>query len=306
LLSSLILSTFFIIPADLQVPEDWYTSTTRLFEFCVEAQFEHPMCPQISQVPGIERKHPDIAIPEPSGDLTTENLFNANLLYQLKRPPYSWLVKLNLSEKMAKESDERLWAEAQYLYARVLFDQRKYKEADTVFDRIVDTFKGKALFHQQRGWSQFFSGKLDRALGSIVSAESPLIYSIPYFEKYFLRALVERESCQWSKAFDTVSKGREFLKTAKADASAQPWVVLCDRKNLGETCQKLRAFYDGYYKDEIRKALNDLDLVELEMRDRGVTKPQKKSDSPIVWPFVGEAWSDELGFYSVPVRAQCG
>lgn len=294
------------IVADLQVPEDWYNSTSNLFNFCVEAKFEHPMCPQLSQSPDNDRRHPTIPINGPVGALNSENLFRAYLLYQLKQPPYSWLVGLKLNEKKPQETDDRLWAEAQYLYGRVLFDQRKYKEAEVVFDRIVENFKGRALFHQQRAWVQFFSGKLDRALGSIVSAESSLIYPIPYFEKYFLRALVERESCQWSKAFETISKGREFLQTAKADVSKQPWVVLCDRKNLGEICQKLRTFYDGYYKAQIRKAMSDLDLVELEMRDRGVTKPQKKSDSPIVWPFVGESWSDELGYYAVPVRSQCG
>jgi len=216
------------------------------------------------------------------------------------------LVGLKLSEAMPKNADERLWAEAQYLYARVLFDQRKYREAEAVLDRVVEVFKGKALYHQQRAWVYFFTGKWDRALGSMVSAESSLIYPVPFFEKYFIRALVERETCQWTKAFNTVAKGREYLTNAQPDVGTHPWVVLCENRDLGAVCAKLRSFYQGYYTAQIKKALNDLDLVELEMKDRGVSQQQRASTSAIVWPFVGEAWQDELGYYSVPVRSQCG
>lgn len=288
-----------------RVPLDWYTSTTRLFEYCLDVDFHHPICPNIQKAAGpIDYESEFYA--SPIGPLTPQSLFQATLLYQMGRPADYWMVSLKLDQPRPLLIDERLWAEAEWLWAKSLFDRRKYSEALKIFDQIVDDFKGKALFHQQRAWAQYFNGQFDRSLGSVVSAESPLIYRIPFFEKFFLRALIEKDTCNRSSALNTIAVGRAQLPYAKSTAATHPWTVLCERRSLGEICGRLRSWFDAGFKRQIKKAMDDLDLLEIELRDESLRSAVKPGVSQIVWPSVsGENWRDELGYYSVPIKTKC-
>lgn len=280
----------------------WYVSTTELFHYCVQAKFRSPLCPLISASAILE---PQI-YSAPKGALTPQSLFDAKVYYEIGRSPETWLRSLNLDNPLPAGMDPRLYAEARWLYAKTLFDRRKYKESAEYFDLLVEDMKGRPIFHQQRAWVQFFTGNLDRALGSIVSAESPLLkYKVPFFEKYFIRGLVERESCQWKEAYNTVIKGRNVLQIAKAKPEKHPWVILCQRENHGKTCDQLEKYFSDRHRASVQKSLNDLDILEIELRERGAAKPGEKSTSEIVWAFIGEGWRDELGYYSVPLSNQC-
>jgi hypothetical protein len=299
-----------LTPAEVQgimerVPLDWYTSTTRLFEFCLDVEFHHPICPNISKESGpLDYENEFYA--SPVGPLTPQSLFQATLLYQMGRPADYWMIGIGLDKPRPANIDERLWAEAQLLWAKTLFDRRKYAESVSLFDKITDIFRGKALFHQQRSWAQFFNGQFDKALGSVVAAESPLIYKIPFFEKYFLRALIEKETCNRMEALNTIAVGRATLPYAKSSAENHPWLVLCERRSLGDTCTRLKNWYDGVFQKQIKRALDDLDLLEIELRDDALRSAAKPARSEIVWPSVsGENWRDELGHYSVPIKTKC-
>lgn|GEM_PF-7093527 len=288
-----------------KVPENWYRSTTNLFNYCVKVDFQHPICPQINRGNLGDFSFQSDFFRPPVGDLTSKTLFQARVLYEVKRPAAYWMVGLKLDSKRPKGGDPRLWAEAQWLWAQILFDRRQYKQSLHFFDRVVDIFKGRALFHQQHAWVQYFNKQFDRALGSIVSAESPLIYPVPFFEKYFLRALIEKENCHYNEAIKTIHAGRKHFKTSKPDPSQHPWVILCNRQKLGTTCSRLQSWYQRVYEKKAKAALNDLDLLEIELRDRLTPGQKKASTSAIVWPFVGESWRDELGYYSVPIESAC-
>ncbi|TVQ77927.1 MAG: hypothetical protein EA369_08110 [Bradymonadales bacterium] len=288
-----------------RVPNNWYRSTTELFNYCVSVQFNHPICPRIQgrQFAGVDFQSEFFRAP--TGGLSPRSLFQATVLYQVNRPPVYWFVGLKLEGERPPEVDPRLWAEAQWLWARILFDQRQYKKSLELFDRVLEAFKGRALYHQQRAWAQFFNQDFDLALGSIVSAESPLLYPVPFFEKYFLRALIEKEACQYEQALETISAGRVALKGKSDDYRNHPWVVLCRRQNLGTVCQRLEAWYAQVYERNSRSALNDLDLLEIELGDRLTPGQPKPSVSQIMWPKRGESWRDEIGRYSVPIENQC-
>ncbi len=298
-------------PKDVQaiierVPQDWYTSTTRLFEYCVDVKFNHPICPHIDEKSASDVNFESEFYASPIGPLTPQTLFQATLLYQMGRPADYWMITLGLEKKRPANTDPRLWAEAQWLWAKILFDQRKYKESVAMFDQLVDHFKGKALFHQQRAWAQFFTGQYDRALGGILSAESPLIYKIPFFEKYFLRALVEKETCRRADALNTIAVGRANLTYAKSTAETHPWSVLCTRRSMGATCTKMKNWFEAAFRSKIKKSLEDLDLLEIELRDENMGRQAKAAKGDIVWPSVGgEWWGDELGYYSVPIKSKC-
>lgn len=289
-----------------KVPEDWYRSTTRLFEYCVDVQFQHPVCPQINKASFSDVDFQSEFFKAPVDQLNYRTLFQAFVLYEVGRPPVYWFVGLELSKDAPEGVSSRLYAEARWLWARILFDQGKYEESLKFFNLVVDEMKGRALFHQQRAWAQFFNSKFDRALGSIVSAESPLIYSVPYFEKFFLRALIEKEKCRYGDAIRTITSGRAALRYSKADPSQHPWVVLCERRKLGTTCSRLHSWYQRVYNQKVKKGLNDLDLLEIELRDRLTPGQKEKSSSPVRWPFIGENWRDELGYHSVPIESKCG
>lgn len=288
-----------------KVPANWYQSTTELFNYCVSVNFAHPICPQINRgnLSGFDFQSEFFKAP--IGELNDKTLFQATTLYEVNRAPAYWLVGLKLDGKKPENVDERLWSEAKYLWAKVLFDRHEHEKSLKILDSLVDEYKGKALFHQQRAWAQFFNKEFDKALGSIVSAESPMIYPIPFFEKYFLKALIEKENCLYQDAVKTIQYGRQQLKTASPDPSKHPWVVLCEREGLGTTCSRLQSWYRNIYAAKIKSSMDDLDLLEIELRDRLTPGQKEKSDSPIVWPFAGENWSDELGHYSVPIKSKC-
>jgi len=280
--------------------DNWYKSVTEQYHLCKHLNYAHPICPGINPAAQAEYQ-----IQEPTGPLSSQALLAASGLYVRGQAPTAWLTTLNLAGRKPSEIDARLWAEAQYLYAQVLFDQKKFKESSILLDRAVDRLKGKALFHQERAWTLFFAGELDRSLGSLFSAMSPLLHPTPYFEKYFLRALIEREACLWDKAFATISAGRVDLQNSFYDATQQPFVKLCEKDQLGQRCADLRKYFEAYGAEQIKNALTDLDLLEMEMQDRGVTKQKKLATSRVIWPFLGEAWQDEIGFYRVKLESQC-
>ncbi|MGA0163995.1 MAG: tetratricopeptide repeat protein [Bdellovibrionota bacterium] len=290
-----------------QVPDNWYESTTNLFNYCVKVNFGHPICPQINRNSFSDFNFSEEFFKPPVGELSARTLFQAMVLDQEKRPPIFWFVGLKLEGSRPRKVPARLWAEAQWLWARILYDQGKLKESLQLYDKILEEFKGKALFHQQRAWVQFFSGQFEKSLGSIVSSESPLIYPVPFFEKYFLRALAEKERCHYASALKTITSGRAALKFSEPDPSNHPWVTLCDEQGLGTTCSRLRAWYSRIYQQKTKSALADLDILEIELKDKVLESENSAKDksSAIVWPFIGENWSDELGYYSVPLPDKC-
>jgi tetratricopeptide (TPR) repeat protein len=309
LLFNLLLSGLVVLSPELEilekVPGNWYRSTTELFNYCVDVQFNHPICPRLRSDNFGEVDFASEFFRAPTGELNSRSLFQATVLYQVGRPPTYWFVGLNLEGERPQNIDARLWAEAQWLWARILFDQRDYAKSLEFFDKVVDEFRGRALVHQQRAWAQFFTRKFDVSLGSIVSAESPLIYPVPFFEKYFLRALVEKESCLYEEALKTIAAGRAALNQGNLESEKHPWVVLCQRRNLGTLCMRLESWFEGVYQRQAKRSINDLDLLEIELGDRLTGGQGTKSESSVMWPKRGEAWRDELGRYSVPVENKC-
>jgi len=288
-----------------RVPADWFKGTTHLFDYCVEVKFAHPICPTINRMDFSEVDFNSEFFIPPAGPLSPQTLFQATVLYEVGRAPEFWLVGLGLDKKRPVGIEPRLWAEAQYLWARLLYDRRQYPKALELYDQLVDEFKGKASFHQQRAWAQYQARKFDRSLGSIVSSESPLIFQVPFFDKFFLRSLIEKENCLYHQAMQSLQNGRKFFSTSALDAKKHPWVILCERKNLGAVCSRLENWYKARYGEKVKASLSDLDLLEIELRDRLTQGQKEKSEAKIVWPFIGENWKDELGYYSVPITSSC-
>lgn len=279
---------------------EWQRGIEQHFEFCQSVNFESALCPQMTNLFEVK--------PLPTGKLTSANLGLAASALRMKRDVSGWLQSLKLNEPRPANSDAQLWDTARWIQAQELFGAKKFNEANQTLDALVETFKMRSSFHQQRAWVQFFAGQYDRALGSILASESPLTDRSPFFKKYFLRALIERESCQYEKAFRTITEGRKQLQNLKPEIDSNPWTKVCVKKAKSELCAQLKDWMTRGFESERAAALTDLDVLETEMNGKGLQAAYaaaKKNLEPIVWPFLGEAWMDELGYYSVEVNSEC-
>ena len=278
----------------------WYRSAEDAFTFCKSVSFENPICPPLTNLFEVYAA--------PSGPLTDQSLLLAATALKLDRSADSWLESLKLNESRPKEISEDLWNQARWLYAQSLYSQRRFQEASVLFSALLNSLKRRSVFHQQRAWVQYFNGELDKALGSVISAESPLTDRAPFPRKYLLKALIERDTCQPMKALQTLVSARTELAVMKADAAQSPFVKACNPSKDGDLCGKLIEWFNRQLSDEISSVLKDLDFLEAELSERNLSLSSAAAPDPkkpVEWSFVGEAWLDELGHYTVQIQGSC-
>jgi tetratricopeptide (TPR) repeat protein len=271
--------------------------------FCFDVNFAHPLCPKVVELYEV--------LPMPSGDLTGKSLLLAATAQRMQRPVDHWLQSLQLMGERPAQIEKSLWSMAQWIYAQSLFERKRYSEAANLLDRLLPEFKSRPSFHQQRAWAQFFSAQYDRALGSIISAESPLIDSAPFVRKYLLRALVERETCHYDKALATIQAGIKALPEWKYTAADSPWVKECSkRKGKAALCSQIQFALERFHHQEVNRGVKDLKILESELKGQSLVSAEALANAPTVkssirWPFAGEAWWDEVGHYSVAIQSAC-
>jgi len=280
------------------VHRDWYSRMEYQLELCREIQFSSSICPEISPR--------EASFPPPSGGLTPYSFFLAKTAYASGEAPRSWLHSLNLEKSSLRSALER---EAYWLLAQVEFDEGNYIESSRAYDRLLPYFRGRSVFHQQRAWLQYRMGQGDAALGSVLSAQSPLIYSIPFARKYLIRALVERDQCRYDEAMETIRAARSDLSRQSLEVlRTVPWVDVCHETRSGDPlCRRLEVWARNQLESDQNAVLKALDYLEIELKDNAdeASIASKPRASAIVWPFVGEAWQDELGRYRVNLSSKC-
>jgi hypothetical protein len=284
----------------------WYLSFGDTMNYCVATGFRSAICPNLSTgAPGEERFTPQL----PSGPLNALTLLQASESYHSGQSPKDWLLGLKIQDRKIKlrlkDSQEILMANAKWLLAEILYDERQFEAASKLYTEVLPFFRGRAKFHQERAWAQYFLGKFSLAVGSMMSAESPLVYKMPYFDKYFLKALIERDTCQYDKALATLAAGRRDLSATNLPVTQIPWVKSCNDKKLGSLCDRLTTWAQAQLKKSLDQSKIDLDFIELELAEKGFKFDAKTEVKSVVWPYVGEKWADELGNYSVEVPQQC-
>lgn len=285
-----------------KLAQGWYRSFSDTFNYCMAVHFRSTICPPIAT----EERFNAVV---PTGPLSPITLLQAEEAYRVGISPKDWLLSLKLADQKLKgrikDDREILVARAKWLLAEVLYDDRQFESAEQLFDQALPYFKGRAKFHQERAWNQYFMGKFNLAMGSIMSAESPLVYRLPFTDKYFLKSLIERDSCQYTKALATLAEGRKLLTDAQLNVSQIPWVKTCQDLKLGPVCDRLVVWAQGQLKKDLDQSKVDLDFIELELAEKGFRLNPKVEVKTVVWPYVGEKWADELGHYSVEVSQQC-
>lgn len=288
----------FVLGATNDASHRWGESFADEFKLCEQEKFIPVVCPQIVS-DRTEVKY----LEEPSGTLTHQNLLLAHLMYQRGKSPQAFLAAELAKNKSIPDTVKN---RARWLLAQTLFDEKRYAEAEKIYDDLIPTYRGRALFHQQRAWVKYFLGKYDEALGSILSAESPLIFKMAFAKKWFLQALIQRDVCDYAGALKTIEEGRAFLEQQKTKPLTTPWLDWCRRENKGLLCEQISQWQKDAWNIQVSSALTDLNYLELEIAERRNASAKTAVSKPAIrWPFNKEIWADELGRYRVEVTNQC-
>jgi hypothetical protein len=109
------------------------------------------------------------------------------------------------------------------------------------------------------------------------------------------------------KALQTIASARRELSELQPNPSGFAMIKACQPQRDGELCEKLTQWYQRFFAEEVKSALKDLDFLEAELSERNshLAKSEVDSKKPVEWSFVGEAWLDELGNYSVQITESC-
>lgn len=278
----------------------WYDSFSDRFEFCVADHFRSPICPDIGNRV------------EVSGELVSNKLDSASLLrayelYNSGENPEQWLKSIGVGSERPNDIDKKLWAHAEWLYGKILFDSKRYELAETLYQSANSELNRHPLFFQERAWLAYFRKDFGFSLGHILSSESPLLVKVPFPKKHFLRGLINLETCRYRRAIAGIERARRELKALLQSPPKSPWIESCrENPELELVCPYIENWHKQHLTKEVREAERDLDILELELAER---QPNKKTasrtESKVEWPFINEHWLDELGRLFVEVKDQC-
>jgi tetratricopeptide (TPR) repeat protein len=130
---------------------------------------------------------------------------------------------------------------------------------------------------------------------------------------------LDRELKQHDKA-DTSWKATNIAQTVFADLTLQRSLAVNEagdlaRRRIKRLTEELSQLIKRVIKIEFEILQGEKGVLETEIveeRDRGAAaagnKPLEEiraDDEHIIWPFVGEYWRDELGYYRVKIRNKC-
>lgn len=127
------------------------------------------------------------------------------------------LVKSNLDEAL-KLFNEILASEieqvdvinnARQSVARILFEQKKFKEAYAMYEQINAPVEKQASVFLEEAWTQYYLKNYRRAMGLLYALEAPAFYRFFNPEKHVLKALIYKNLCHYNVAKDAVNEFRQ-------------------------------------------------------------------------------------------------
>lgn len=134
------------------------------------------------------------------------------------------LVKYNLDESL-KIFNEILASDIQQAdvingarqsVARILFEQKKFKDAYQMYEKIDAPIEKQAWVFLEEAWTQYYLRNYRRAMGLLYALEAPAFFRFFNPEKYVLKALIYKNLCHYNVAKDAVTEFREHYRDAIA------------------------------------------------------------------------------------------
>ncbi|MBN2498591.1 MAG: hypothetical protein JXR96_28630 [Deltaproteobacteria bacterium] len=98
--------------------------------------------------------------------------------------------------------------------ARILFEQKKYKEAYEVYETIDAPIEKQASVFLEEAWTQYYLKDYQRAMGLLYALEAPAYFRYFNPEKYVLKALIYKNLCHYNVAKDAVSEFYQYYGDA--------------------------------------------------------------------------------------------
>jgi hypothetical protein len=98
--------------------------------------------------------------------------------------------------------------------ARILFEEKKYKEAYGMYEQINAPVEKQASVFLEEAWAQYYMKNYRRAMGLLYAIEAPAFYQYFNPEKYLLKALIYKNLCHYNVAKEAVQEFREHHREA--------------------------------------------------------------------------------------------
>jgi tetratricopeptide (TPR) repeat protein len=250
--------------------------------------------------------------------------------------------------------------------ARLYFEQKKFDEADQLYQTIAKFQKDQSRFLLERAWTQFHLNHPNQAMGLLIALNAPDFKSQKTPEYFLLKSLIYKQICNYQKALAIVDDWHaKYHKVIKGIRKRQPLAnqaniipLLLLKKPINKTIaiihrltheQRLAGTImnknvaddlTNVYELFIQKQAHALRIMAqaayVEMSDtllsfeenmrlmhyeiglsmyqrvkesrRGLEmKPSEKIiyEQPVIYPFVGEYWNDELDDLRVSLTDKC-
>lgn len=165
---------------------------------------------------------------------------------------------LLFSTAQAAENEQQLFSKA-----RKLFEQKKFKEAIDIYEKISAKSDRWLLALEEKAWAQMHLEKYDKVLSQARTLTSPALSALTGTEPYLLQALAQLKICDYVGVFKTlkdfkklkreqVEAIQELAKKGKntvSQVAVQKWSTNTDDwKQLGPMLSQLPQLF---YRDEI-------------------------------------------------------
>ena len=90
--------------------------------------------------------------------------------------------------------------------ARILFEQKKFKEAYQTYESITAPIEKQASVFLEEAWTKYYLKDYKRAMGLLYALEAPCFYRYFTPEKHILKSLIYKNLCHYNVAKDAVSE----------------------------------------------------------------------------------------------------
>ncbi|RME19036.1 MAG: hypothetical protein D6806_19000 [Deltaproteobacteria bacterium] len=119
-----------------------------------------------------------------------------------------------LESDISHESQADVVNDTRQSIARIFFEQKKFKEAYEMYEKIDAPIEDQASVFMEEAWTLYYLKDYRRAMGLLYALEAPAFYRYFNPEKFLLKALIYKNLCHYNVAKDAVAEFRQYFGDA--------------------------------------------------------------------------------------------
>jgi outer membrane protein assembly factor BamD (BamD/ComL family) len=112
------------------------------------------------------------------------------------------------------QPSRKLQDDARKTLARLLYEQRKFEEADFMYAQIQRSILEQAENLLERAWAEYRMGNAETAMGLLYAFEAPSFRDAFKPEYYILKSFIYKDVCHYDKAMTVIEEFRSRYGTA--------------------------------------------------------------------------------------------